>query len=117
MNLSRSTFYKGCKSETQQIREEQRALLRAEIEEVLTEWPFYGYRRVTRELRRRGIVANHKKVARIMREEALTPHRVRRFITTTDSKHGDPVYPNLAGDILPTGPDQLWVADLTYIRL
>jgi transposase InsO family protein len=117
MNLSRSTFYKGCKGDIQQIREEQRALLRAEIEEVLAEWPFYGYRRVTRELRRRGIVVNHKKVARIMREEALTPRRVRRFITTTDSGHGDPVYPNLAGDILPTGPDQLWVADLTYIRL
>lgn len=117
MNLSRSTFYKGCSGDTQQIREEQRALLRAEIEEVLAEWPFYGYRRVTRELRRRGIVVNHKKVARIMREEALTPRRVRRFITTTDSSHGDPVYPNLAGDILPTGPDQLWVADLTYIRL
>lgn len=107
MNLPRSTFYKGCKSETRQIREGQRALLRAEIEEVLTEWPFYGYRHVTRELRRRGIVANHKRVARIMREEALTPHRVRRFITTTDSKYGDPVYPNLAGDILPTGPDKL----------
>ena len=117
MNLSRSTFYKGCSGDIQQTREEQRALLRAEIEEVLAEWPFYGYRRVTRELRRRGIVVNHKKVARIMREEALTPRWVRRFITTTDSGHGDPVYPNLAGDILPTGPDQLWVADLTYIRL
>ena len=62
MNLSRSTFYKGCKSETRKIREEQRALLRAEIEEVLTEWSCYGYRQVTRELRRRGIVANHKTV-------------------------------------------------------
>lgn len=86
---------------------ERHALLRAEIEEVLTEWSFYGYRRVTRELRRRGTVANHERVARIMREEALTPHRVRRFVTTTDSKHGDLVYPNLAGDILPSGPDHL----------
>jgi len=117
MNLSRSTFYKERKGKTRQIREEQRALLRGEIEEVLAEWSSYGYRRVTRELRRRGIVVNHKRVARIIREEALTPRRVRRFITTTDSNHGNPVYPNLAGDILPTGPDQLWVADLTYIRL
>jgi putative transposase len=117
MTLSRSTFYKGPREEIRRNREELRASLRVEIEEVLTEWPSYGYRRVTRELRRRGIVANHKRVARIMREEALTPRRVRRFITTTDSGHGNPVYPNLAGDILPTGPDQLWVADLTYIRL
>lgn len=117
MNLSRSTFYKAPGGEMRRTRAEQRAFLRAEIEDVLSEWPSYGYRRVTRELRRDGIVVNHKRVARIMREEALTPRRVRRFIATTDSGHGYPVYPNLAGDILPTGPDQLWVADLTYIRL
>lgn len=117
MNLSRSTFYKGPKQDIRRRREEQRAFLQGEIEEILAEWPSYGYRRVTRELRRRGIVANHKRISRIMREEALTPRRIRRFFVTTDSNHPDPVYPNLAGDILPTGPDQLWVADLTYIRL
>jgi len=63
------------------------------------------------------MVANHKRVAKTMREEALTPDRVRKFMATTDSGHGEPVYPNLAGEIFPTGPDQLWVADMTYIRL
>jgi putative transposase len=117
MNLSRSTFYKGPKDAVHRSRDESRTSLRIEIEEILAEWSAYGYRRVTRELRRRGIVVNHKRVAKIMREEALTPRRVRRFMTTTDSDHKEPVYPNLAGDVLPTGPDQLWVADLTYIRL
>ena len=117
MSLSRSTFYKGPKDAVRRSRDASRAFLRVEIEEILAEWSAYGYRRVTRELRRRGIVANHKRVAKIMREEALTPQRLRRFMTTTDSDHKEPVYPNLAGDILPTGPDQLWVADLTYIRL
>lgn len=117
MNLSRSTFYKVPKEEVQRSRKEQRTFLRSAIEEVLTDWPSYGYRRVTHELRRRGIVANHKRVAKTMREEALTPDRVRKFMATTDSEHGEPVYPNLAGEIFPTGPDQLWVADMTYIRL
>jgi putative transposase len=92
-------------------------MLREAIEEVVEEWTAYGYRRVTRELRRRGIVANHKRVARIMREEALTPRRIKRFLVTTDSNHALPVFPNLARDFTPTGPDQLWVADITYIRL
>lgn len=117
MSLSRSTFYKSPKEEVQRTRAEQRTFLRGAIEEVLTEWPSYGYRRVTHELRRRGIVANHKRVANTMREEALTPRRVRKFMVTTDGGHGEPVYPNLAGEIFPTGPDQLWVADMTYIRL
>jgi len=85
MTISRSTFYKAPNEETRRIREKQRDFLRAEIEDVLVEWPSYGYRRVTRELRRNGVVVNYKRVARIMREEALTPRRIRRYITTTDS--------------------------------
>jgi putative transposase len=91
--------------------------LREAIEEVVTDWPAYGYRRVPRELRRRGIVANHKRIARIMLEEALTLQRVKRFLVTTDSNHALPVFPNLSRYLTPTGPDQLWVADITYIRL
>ena len=117
MSLSRSTYYKSPSQEARRLREASRAALRGAIEDVVAEWPAYGYRRVTRELRRRGIVANHKRVARIMREEALTPRKVRRFLVTTDSGHTLPVFPNLAKDFSSTGPDQLWVADITYIRL
>ena len=117
MNLPRSTFYKKPNGEARRLREESRAILRAAIEEIVTEWTAYGYRRVTQELRRRDIVANHKRVARIMREEALTPRRVRKFLITTDSDHTEPIFLNLARDFVPTGPDQLWVADITYIRL
>jgi putative transposase len=62
-------------------------------------------------------VANHKRIAKIMRDEALTPKRVNRFLVTTDSDHALPVFHNLARNFTPTGPDQLWVADITYIRL
>lgn len=117
MNVPRSTFYRGNRSEAGRTREEARTRLRSEIEEIVADWPAYGYRRVTCELKRRGVVANHKRVSRIMREEALTPRRVKRFIATTDSNHSLPVFPNLAKDFVATGPDQLWVADITYIRL
>ena len=60
---------------------------------------------------------NHKRVARVMREHALTPHRVRAWLATTNSDHKQPIYPNLRSSITPEGPDELWVADLTYIRL
>ena len=91
--------------------------LRVRIEDILAEFPAYGYRRVTHELRRRGLVINHKGVARVMREHALTPHRVRAWLATTNSDHKQPIYPNLRSSITPEGPDELWVADLTYIRL
>jgi putative transposase len=117
MNVPRSIFYKGNGSEAGRMREEARTGLRSKIEEVVADWPAYGYRRVTHELKRRGIVANHKRVSKIMREDALTPRRVKRFIATTDSNHPLPVFSNLAKGFVATGPDQLWVADITYIRL
>jgi transposase InsO family protein len=79
--------------------------------------PTYGYRRVLAALRRQGMVVNHKRVRRIMREDNLLCLRRRRFVRTTDSDHGFPVYPNLAKDMVLTGTDQLWVADITYVRL
>jgi len=117
MNLSRSSYYKRSAAERLQNRDEANTALQATIEEIVAEWPSYGYRRVTMELRRRGIVANHKRVARIMREQALTPKKIRRFLKTTDSNHTQAVYPNIAKGFRPQGPDQLWVADITYIRL
>ena len=117
MNMARSTFYKRPHAGHRAAREKADTDLRVRIEDILAEFPAYGYRRVTHELRRRGLVINHKRVARVMREHALTPHRVRAWLATTNSDHKQPIYPNLRSSITPEGPDELWVADLTYIRL
>jgi putative transposase len=77
----------------------------------------YGYRRITAELRRRGMQVNHKRVLRMMRKDSLLAVRRRRFLATTNSNHSFEVYLNLARRMRLTGIDQLWVADITYIRL
>ena len=117
MNIPRSTFYKRPDAACETARERADGDLRVRIEDILAEFPAYGYRRVTHELGRRGLVVNHKRVSRIMREHALTPHRVRAWLATTNSNHKQRIYPNLRSSITPEGPDELWVADLTYIRL
>ena len=91
--------------------------LRDALQRVALEFPSYGWRRMTAELQRRGWAVNHKRVYRLMREDNLLCLRKRKFIVTTDSDHGLPVYPNLVPTLQLTGLDQLWVADLTYIRL
>jgi len=91
--------------------------LRNEIQKIALEFPCYGRPRITAELKRRGWKVKHKRVARIMREDNLLCLRRKKFVTTTDSNHGLKVYPNLAGEMELTGIDQLWVADITYIRL
>ena len=91
--------------------------LRDEVQRIALESPCYGWRRVTAELLRRGWTVNHKRVRRIMREDNLLCLRRRKFVVTTDSNHRQPVYPNLAASMVLTGIDQLWVADITYIRL
>ena len=91
--------------------------LREQMQRVALEFSCYGSRRITAELRRRGWRVNRKKVRRLMREDNLLCLRKRRFVVTTDSAHPLPVYPNLAGEMVLTGIDQLWIADITYIRL
>jgi putative transposase len=91
--------------------------LRDEIQRIATDWPCYGWRRVQAELKRRGWVVNHKRVRRIMREDNLLCLRRRKFMVTTDSNHKLPVHPNLAAEMELSGIDQLWIADITYIRL
>jgi putative transposase len=91
--------------------------LRDAIQQIALEWPSYGRPRITAELRRRGWTVNPKRVYRILREDNLLCVRKRKFIVTTDSNHGRKVYPNLAGNMELTGVDQLWRADITYIRL
>jgi len=91
--------------------------LRDALQRIALEFPSYGWPRVTAELKRRGWVVNHKRVYRLMREDNLLCLRRRKFVVTTDSGHALTVYPNLARTMTLTGLDQLWVADITYIRL
>ncbi len=91
--------------------------LRDAIQRIAVEWPSYGRPRITAELRRRGWVVNPKRVRRLLRLDNLLCVRKRKFVVTTDSNHGRQVYPNLAQNLILTGTDQLWVADITYIRL
>jgi putative transposase len=91
--------------------------LRDAVQRTALEWPSYGRPRITAELRRRGWTVNPKKVYRIMREDNLLCFRKRKFVVTTDSRHQRKIYPNLAKRMVLTGMDQLWIADITYIRL
>jgi transposase InsO family protein len=91
--------------------------LRDAVQRIALEWPSYGRRRITQELRRRGWTVNWKRVYRLMREDNLLCVRKRKFVVTTDSSHGRKVYPNLARQMVLTDVDQLWRADITYIRL
>jgi transposase InsO family protein len=91
--------------------------LRDAIERVVLDFPGYGYRRATRALQREGWDVNHKRVLRVMREESLLCQLKRRFVVTTDSGHGCRTYPNLLAGLPIARLDQVWVADITYIRL
>ena len=91
--------------------------LRDAIQRIALEWPSYGRPRITAALRRQGWRVNPKRVYRLLREDNLLWIRKRKFRVTTDSNHGRQVYPNLAGQMVLTGINQLWVADITYIRL
>jgi putative transposase len=92
--------------------------LRHAIEEVAAAWPKYGYRRVTHQLRREGWTVNHKRVARMMRDLGLQAQRKSKpRTTTTDSRHAFPRYPNLVEHLEIVRPEQVWVSDITYIRL
>ena len=114
IGVSRSWYYArpGPEETTQHDVE-----LRDAIEHIVLEFPGYGYRRVTEQLRREGWVVNHKRVLRIMREESLLCQLKRRFVVTTDSGHSLETYPNLLAGIVLGGLDEAWVADITYVRL
>ena len=111
MGISRSTFY-----DIPHVHARDLTIV-AEMKTICDEFEAYGYRRVDAELRHRGIVVNTKKIRRLMREHALNPKQHRRFIATTDSNHNYPIFPDLAKTMTPDGPNQLWVADITYVAI
>lgn len=111
MGIARSTFY-----DRPDVGADDTTVV-AQMKVICDEFETYGYRRVGAELRHRGIVVNAKKVRRLMREHALNPKRRRRFIATTDSDHNYPICPNLAANMTLGGPNQLWVADITYVAI
>ncbi len=113
--VSRAGFYRWLTAEAP--REEEMEVRAAMQEVVLEHRGRYGYRRVSRELRRRGMMVNHKRVARLMREDNLLAVQPRAWVATTNSSHELEVYLNLAARMKLTGVNQLWVADITYIRL
>ena len=113
--VSRAGFYRSLQ---ERLPVEEEMEVRSTIQQIALEHRRrYGYRRVTAELRRRGMLVNHKRVSRLMREDNLLAVQPRAFVVTTDSKHEFEVYLNLANRMKLTGINQLWVADITYIRL
>jgi putative transposase len=116
MDLSRSTYYYNSKDKPEEVLMKE-ADIQDRIEGIACEYPRYGYRRITKQLHREGFMVNHKKVLRIMRENSLLCSVKRKWIKTTDSRHQYRRYPNLIKDRVARVPNQIWVADITYIRI
>jgi putative transposase len=113
--VSRAGYYRGWAASAPRAEETG---VRDAIQRAAIANRHYGYRRITFEIGREGWAVNHKRVLRLMRQDNLLCLRKRSFVpVTTDSRHGWRVVPNLARGMVPTGLDQLWVADITYIRL
>jgi transposase InsO family protein len=116
MNLARSSFYyKQTAKSPERMKAE--ADLADRIEAICLEFPRYGYRRVTKQLQRDGRVVNHKKVLRLMRESDLLCRARHKRVKTTDSRHRFPRYPNLIKGVTVSELNQVWLSDITYIRI
>ncbi|MCH8838664.1 MAG: IS3 family transposase [Candidatus Marinimicrobia bacterium] len=115
MDLPRSTYYYTSRDKTGKEREDTD--LRDRIERLALRCPRYGYRRMTAQLKRDGLKVNHIRVLRIMRASYLPCRVKRKFGRTTNSNHDYRIYPILYQNTVPHGPNQVWVADITYIRL
>lgn len=114
LGINRAWYYGRMTAATQAERD---VALRDAIERIVLDYPGYGYRRVTAELQRQAWDVNHKRVLRVMRQESLLCQLQRAWTTTTDSRHRLTVYPNLLTGLAVSQPNQVWVADITYVRL
>jgi len=110
MGIARSTYYETSATP------DDTAIVEA-ISAICDEFEHYGWRRVRAALRQQGMVVNHKKIKRLMREHDLQPRMRRRYVATTDSNHSDPIFPNRAKSLVLDEPNQLWVADITYVAI
>jgi len=115
MGIKRSTFYYLRKINIHKRQKESR--IRKKIADISREHPYYGYRRITAQLRRDKLIVNHKKVLRIMKEMDIQGRIKRKYMTTTNSKHNNKIYSNLIKNKELTGINQVWCADITYIRI
>src|SRR5215211_3554181 len=115
VGLSRATIWRQLRQP--RTSNEDELELRSQIKTIALEMRAYGYRPITAELQRRGVKVNHKRVLRLLREDNLLCLRQRAFVRTTDSRHNLMVYPNLTRELVLSNINQLWVADITYIRL
>jgi len=116
LNLPLSSYYYKSKEQALSETKEENDL-QDHIERIALEFPRYGYRRITHQLKREGVTVNHKRVLRVMRESSLLVVAKRKWVKTTDSNHRYPIYPNLVKDFILTGINQIWIADITYIRI
>ena len=116
LNLSLSSYYYKSKEQALSETKEENDL-QDHIERIALEFPRYGYRRITRQLKREGVTVNHKRVLRVMHESSLLVVAKRKWVKTTDSNHRYPIYSNLVKDFILTGINQIWIADITYIRI
>ena len=116
MRLAKSSFYYKAEVKSPE-RLKAEADLRDRIEAICLEFPRYGYRRVTMQLQHEGCVVNHKKILRLMRDSDLLCQVKRKWVKTTDSRHRFPRYPNLIKGMAISRLNQVWLADITYIRI
>ncbi len=112
MEVARSSFYDVASGDAG----DDTALVER-MHAIRADFPVYGYRRIAAQLRAEGALVNCKRVARLMRLHGMQVRPRRRYVATTNSDHDNPIFPNLAKDIEPDGPDQLWVADITYVAI
>jgi putative transposase len=115
MSIKRSTYYYQKKVNITKIQQE--ISLKERIQQIAYKHPYYGYRRITAQLHRENMTINHKRVLKMMRQLGIQTRIKRRYVTTTNSRHNNQVYPNLIKDKIPTGINQIWCSDITYISI